>query len=272
MAQSGSVYENPKWLRETVASKMRRRNCLGATKDDYVNFIRLFTFKAMKFDEQVPKVIKDSKVVTEVVSKVYSNRTKQETEDEVEIRGQKSASSSSTRNYQLTLGKESTREFSVGGTTGLGAEFFNIGGAGIKANMEVSSSATFSNTKRQETQISRGSETSLGKEYSITGTVKIPPMTKLTVTIQTATVTYEVSNVLVKITAPASGLLKARLSGACCCRSKFCFITSEEFMRTLCDRRTIKREEGSIVGFVSSMITYLGEQTIVDKEAESLEG
>lgn len=262
------AYENPKWLREAVAGKVRGRRSLGAQKTDYANFIRLFNFKAAKFDESVPKMLPDSKVITDIVCKIYSNHTEQETaeRDEVEIKGQKSASSASTRNYQLTLGNESTKQFSVGGNAGLSADFFNMGGAGVGINAQ----ATTSNTKREENLYNEGTQKSLQKEYSITGTVKIPPMTKLTVTIQTATVTYELSNILVKITAPAYSSLRVKMTRSCCCQSQYCFITTEEFMRTLCDPTTIKREEGSVIGYVSSVITYLGEQTIVDKEMESL--
>ena len=146
----------------------------------------------------------------------------------------------------------------------MSASFFNVGGVGIGLN----ASGTHSTTERTELQTSESTNTSLGKEYSITGKINIPAGTGLAVTITTYSVNFKTSDITIGITAPSSASLKVQLSNACCCRSRYCFVTAEDFLRSIYGAQAnISRAGGlvSVEGF--SEITYLGEKTIVTKEA-----
>ncbi len=263
---SYSNYENPIWLCDAVAAKVRGRQSLGALRSDYNRFMSLFSVRVLQFPlSGKPTKVENSETVVELVTKEYVNDSQQV--DKVEVKGQRSASQSSARNHQLTIGKEKTKQFTIGGNIGLNASFFNVGGVGVGLNASGSRSIT----KKREEQDSESVSATLGKEYSITGSIDIPAKTRAIVTITTYTESYKVSNISVEVSAPASAYLKIRLANACCCRSKYCFISAEDFLKSLCgsQQANISRGGGVVKSTLWSELTYLGEKTVVTKETSS---
>ena len=260
------VYENPQWLQDAVAERVPGRRCLGAFTQDYANFMRQMSVRAVQFGDDEPKEQSGSKVIIDIDKKEYRNES--ETEDEVQITGQKSESKNCRKNYQLAVGKSKYKTVIVGGSVGLNASFFNIGGLGISLN-----SSTSHSKEMTEQQYGEEKTNALSKEYSMKVTVKIPPRTKLSVTVTTYLVTYLAQEIEVEIKAPSTALLPVTLGTRFgpIFERRFVFVTAEDFLRSLADDDDIKIIDGTCRTTTRSYLTYLGEKTTVCKRAKQLD-
>ena len=262
-----SIYENPRWIRDVVSSRTLRRRPLGALRSDYSFFMRQFNVRAVSFEAIDPIEVPGSEAVVEVIKKEYFNKSNQEHEDSVEIKGQKTSSETTTRNYQLTVGTQQSNQVSVGGSLGLDASFFNLAGPGVGLKAGVSASTTSTKTNSEQIQVGNEKSATLGKEYSITGNIKIPAKTKLEVTITTCSVNFRIPGVQVIISAPASACLKVHLRRMCPCQSRALYVTAEDYLKVLCGKDSVMKVGDMVQATQATQLTYLGEKTKVSKVA-----
>ena len=266
---SYKVYENPKWLRDAVRTRVPRRQSIGALPEDYRSFMGHITVRPVCFHDDQPEEQDGSQVIIDVDRKVYENNGADT--DTVEVKSQKDEKHTSTKNYQLTVGQSKGKQFNVGGEVGLKPSFFNVGGVGV----DLKADYTRTNGKSGEQQYGERSSAELGKLYGVTATVQIPPKTKLTVEVTTYSLTYLAQRVQIEISAPITARLLVYLESVPCCyscgKSNFVYVHASDFLRSLNETGEIQTDENGRVSIMSeSRLTYLGEKTKVSKTEEKL--
>ena len=242
------LYRNPRWLREVVASRARGRQSLGAWTSDYDAFISLFNIRAISFESTDATEVPKSEVVVDVIKKEYINTTEQDSEDSVEIKDQKPLSGSASRKYHLTVG---TQQHGV--DLQVDASFFNLAGPSFNLNSNIDTDST--------------TPMSIGKDYYVTDTVKIPAKTKLEVTLATYSVNYRIPGVHVVISAPVSSSVKVILVRKCPWQNQILSITAEDYLKVLCGPDSVQVVGDEVMATQVTQLTYLGQKTKVSKVA-----
>ena len=252
-------YKNPRWLQDAAGRRARGRRSVGAFAQDYKSFEDLIKVRVVRFGDNEPVMLPDSKVIVDIDTKEYRNEGNKK--DKVQINGQKSEKQTSSKNHQLSVGK------TVGNTItfGLDASFFNIGG--------ISVGGSRTNEKREDEQRSEENEEELGKEYGVNTELKIPPNTKVVVRITTYSVTYRAENVEVEVSAPKSALLRVRLAPRkyfSCFFTNQVFINTADYLQSLNEEGEIQEQDDTVSIRTTSHLSYLGEMTVVSRNQKQL--
>jgi len=262
--RSTPVYLRPNYLINAARRKYGRNIfVIGAAEDKLNEFWENVEIKASGFDKR-PKPVARS--IVDITAKEHKNTG--DDIDEVEIYNNQVETRKEKKSYSLSFEKG----WEFGGSINVGASFFNTVGAG-GASLGLGGSAkrttnTLENLTKQE-------ERSLSQQYSMTGKIKVPPRTALTVTITTYAVTYKIT-IKAVFTTPTTNLIpffyKSRCSKIFCagsgptCRS-FGFITAEELFRY----ETNFNVNGDEVIFTRETdLSYLGETIQMYKTEQPL--
>ena len=250
---SAPIYLRPNYL-ITAAKRKYGRNIfvIGAFENKLNEFWENVEIKASAFDQR-PKQVTRS--IVDITAKEHKNTGNDI--DEVEIYNNQVETRKEHKSYSLAFEKG----WEFGGSLNVGASFFNTVGAG-GASLGLGGSAK--RTKNTLEKFAKQEERSLSQQYSLTGKIKVPPRTALTVTITTYAVTYKIT-INAVFTTPTINMIpfyyKSRCSKLFCagtgptCRSTG-FITAEELFgyetnfKVVGDEVTFTRETD---------LSYLGE-------------
>lgn len=203
----------------------------------------------------------------DITAKEYVNLGNKD--DEVEVLNSEEKNVTQHKSYSLSFEKK----WEFGGNINVGASFFNAIGAG---GSSIGLGGTIKRTKNAFKDSTQEEERSLSQQYSLTGTITVPPKSKLTVTISTYAVNYKV-NLNAVFTSPVSNVIpffyKSGLGKLCCpgfgptCR-KWGFIFAQE----LFEGEKGFTFEGSTVTFSREAdLSYLAETIEMFKETQYAE-
>ena len=174
------VHVKPSYLIAAARRKYGREiYVIGAVEDKLNEFWENVEIKASAFEER-PKPVARS--IVDITAKEHTNTS--DGVDEVKISSNQKETRSEKKSYSLSF--EKSWEF--GGSINVGASFFNIVGAG-GASLGLGGSAKRTTTKTEDS--TGQEERSLSQQYGVTGDVKVPPKTAMTMKITTYSVTYK---------------------------------------------------------------------------------
>jgi len=228
-ASSPQVFLRPNYLINAARRKYDRNIfVIGATESNLNEFWENVEIKASAFNQR-PKQVARS--IVDITAKEHKNTG--DDVDEVEIYNNQVETRKERKSYSLSFEKG----WEFGGSLNVGASFFNTVGAG-GASLGLGGSAK--RTTNALEKLTKQEERSLSQQYSMTGKIKVPPRTALTVTITTYAVTYKIT-INTVFTTPTTNAIpffyKSRCSKLFCagtgptCRSSG-FITAEELFRS----------------------------------------
>ena len=262
---SAPVMVNPPYLVTAARRKYGRGILVIGTLDTQLNeFWGRVEMRATQFDGQRPHEV--GRAVVDITAKEHVNNgdkddTVQITDDKVETRSEK-------QTYSVSFKKS----WEFGGNLNVGASFFNIIGVGGAA---LGLGGSFKKAKETGEEVKKEEERSLAQKYGVTGTITVPPNSKLKVQIITYAVNYA-SAVKVAFTVPVTAVLrfyyKSGLSKLCCggtgatCR-KNGFVTAEELFQ---NEDEFNISGGYIYYTRETDLSYLGETVEMFKEQTSL--
>ena len=263
-------YELPKYLTDAAYRKYGPGIIIiGATESDIKDFWRNLKVKASKgfgYQDEPPQEV--TRQVVDITAKEHVNCGTFE-EDEIEVVNDEEETKTQHKSYSLSF--EKSWEFS--GNVDVGASFFNALGVG---GASLGLGGSISRRKKTHQDSTREEERSLSQQYSLTGKIKVPPNTKLIVTITTYAVNYKV-NLNATFTSPVSNVLpfyyKSGLGKYCCggigptCR-KAGFIDAEDLFQ---NENGFNVEGGTITFSREAKLSYLAEVIEMYKEMQPLQ-
>ena len=249
-------YENPPYLINAACRKYGHGVLLiGAVESELREFWRNVEVKASNsgYQEEPPQEV--TRQVVDISAKEHVNYGTEE--DEVEVLNNQEETRTEHKSYSLSF--EKSWEF--GGNIDVGASFFNAFGVG---GPSIGLGGSVKRTKKTFQDLTRQEERSLSQQYSLTGKIKVPPKTKLSVTITTYAVNYK-ANLKAVFAVPMSNVIpfyyKSGLGKLCCagigptCR-KLGYITAEELFQ---GQNEYSVDGGNITFSRETELSYLAE-------------
>lgn len=254
--------ERPSWLEAAVNRFFRGHQLIGARNEDLSKFYDSIIYQLIEMEEPKEK----GRSIVDIDTKELYNIRGQE-EDIFTIKTQKKNSTTTSKNYNLKLGKCTT--FGGEGGLSLAPNFFNIG-------VGVSAKGSASRTKTKEQEVGESNERSLSQEYGIDGEVKAPPHSKLHVRIVTYAVTYE-SKVTIRMSTRSSNYIPVRVCRTGCfesCFGSLCrtgntiFITAKQALQQLQNDPDVEADlhDGWVQIKTTADVQYIGETTEIKKD------
>jgi len=260
-------YQLPSYLINAAQKKYGRGILLiGATDDDIKEFWRNVEVKASNsgFQDTPPREV--TRQVVDISAKEHFNFGTEE--DEVEVLNNEEETRTENKSYSLSF--EKSWEFA--GNIDVGASFFNAFGVG---GPSLGLGGSIKRTKKTLQDLTKEEERSLSQQYSVTGKIKVPAKTKLTVTITTFAVNYK-ADLKAVFAVPISNVLpffyKSGLGKLCCagigptCR-KLGYITSEELFE---GQNEYNVDGGTITFSRETELSYLAETIEMYKVEEAV--
>ena len=244
--------ERPQWLVNAVEARSRRIHLIGANKWDIEDFVKCIQATLLNIEPTREK----GRNIVDINSKEIQNCSK--IEDQYDINTVKCIGATSTKNYELVLGKSTT----FGGDLGIGitSSFFNIG-VGVSASREK--------TQHNTTE---GSDTrSLSQEYGVVDAITVPPYSKAHVTITTYAVTYS-AKVRVRFSAPKDTFLRVMVHSTGCCsgRRQFLLVNASDYLHQINPTSSVQEQNGWVSIETDAEVQYIGETTDIDKIVDKL--
>ena len=245
---------------------------LGATQAELDKFWNHdVKYRAISIDEQPSR---KGRTIVDIDTKSHINNREEDEDldapdrnDVFEITSRTGSSQSTTKTYRLQFGE--TYTFQVGGSLDLKPQFFNVAGGGIG----ISGSRT-KQTSKQKTKDTTKNE-SLTQEYQLVEKLVVPPKTKVTATIKSYAVTYELGQSFTEVSAPKNSfisvhyrtMLSRRWTGGIFVTTGY--ITARELFQGRPNFQ--EKEEIEMVYFVEeAKVSYIGEEVEISKEKENV--
>jgi len=261
-------YVAPPYLINAVHKKYGRGILLiGAIESDIKEFWRNVEVKASNsgFQDKPPQEV--TRQIVDISAKEHVNNGTEE--DEVEVLNNEEETRTEQKSYSLSF--EKSWEFS--GNINVGASFFNAFGVG---GPSIGLGGSIKRTKKTLQDLTKEEERSLSQQYSLTGKIKVPPKTKLTVTITTYAVNYK-ANLKAAFAVSMSNVIpfyyKSGLGKLCCagigptCR-RVGYITAEELFQ---GQNEYNVDGGNITFSRETELSYLAETIEMYKVEQRLQ-
>ena len=259
-------YEKPPYLINAASRKYGKGILvIGAIEDELREFWRNVKVKASSSGNQDELPYQVTRQVVDISSKEHVNYGIED--DEIEVLSEENGQTEH-RSYFLSF--EKSWEFS--GKIEVGASFFNACGVG-ESSVGLSNSRKRSITALQD--FTRQEDHSLSQHYSLTGKIKVPPKTKLTVTITTYAVNYK-TNLKAAFVTPTSNVIqfyyKSGLGKLCCAGigprgRKLGYVTAEELFQ---GQNEYSVDGGSINFCQETELSYLAETVEMHKVEQTV--
>ena len=243
---------------------------LGATQAELDKFWNHdVKYRAISIDEQPSR---KGRTIVDIDTKSHINNREEDENlnapdrnDVFEITSKTGSSQSTTKTYRLQFGE--TYTFQVGGSLDLKPQFFNVAGGGIG----ISGSRT-KQTSKQETKDATENET-LTQEYQLVEKLVVPPKTKVTATIKSYAVTYELGQSVTEVSAPKNSfipvhyrtMLSRRWTGGILVTTGY--ITARELFQ---GRPKFRVKDGMVYFEEQAKGSYIGEEVEISKEKENV--
>ena len=277
-----ALYKKPQYI-VTAAKRKYGRHIfvLGATQENISTFWDHVGY-GLHPDNQISTPVEKGRTIIDIDTKIHINDSTKELEneekpedwyDDFQITSKKSKgeTSSSSKSYSLQLVKESSAQ--VGGNFKIaGSGFFNIATAGIAPSLGLSANFSKLSSKTTIEETKETNDETLNQEYEILDGFKVPPMSKIKVTITTWAVTYE-SEVKTRLTVDSKTKIPikyrtplAQLLGGFGTSNGF--LTAKELFCNECEFE----DNGTNITFSRmSKMSYLGEEVEIIKDENRLE-
>lgn len=278
MTTSFALHKSPQYIVDAAKIKYGRHIfVLGASQKDIETFWRHVGY-AVYPDTEVAAPVEKGRTIVDIDTKCHINDSSKELEgiqgqkpkkpedwyDDFQITSKKSKGEQRSKSYSLEIGKTTQKQ--IGGNLKIASpSFFNVAGGGIAPELGINASYSKISSKSEKSEESRNE--SLTQEYEVVDTLKVPPRTKVKVTITTYAVTYESevkiqltvdakSGIPVKYRTPVSRILGGLTTSSGILTAKEVFVNEKDF-----------NDEGANITFSRmSKISYLGEEVEIIKD------
>lgn len=274
---SFALHKNPQYIVDAAKVKYGRHiYVLGAAQKDIDKFWKHIGY-AVYPDTEISVPAEKGRTLVDIDTKTHINDSNEEMEDggdkpkkpedwydDFQITSKKSKGEVRSKSYSLQIGKTTQKQ--IGGSLKIESpSFFNVAGGGIAPELGINANYSKISSKTETSGESR--DETLTQEYEIVDTLKVPPRTKVMVSIKTYAVTYE-SDVKIQLTVdaksaipikyrtPVSRLLGGLTTSGGILTAKEVFANENDF-----------KDDGVNITFSRmSKISYLGEEVEIVKD------